>query len=788
MLRLLPAGLLALLLAALPFQAARADDIEVSGATKVVTALLEKELGNDPREVWRRSDELAAPGKAALKPLRDALEKASPPHKLAIGRALVLLDDHTKAMGVLRTLAADESLDLLLRVAAVRLIADEGELEEAEWLGANLDTTLTPEVKLAMARALWQLNRANKGKGKEVLLQFLRSTDPDLRAQGALALGEIGAGQEAKAVLQELRDEPTERGRSATLLLRILHLQEEQERRLREGPTGVQPAQPSQGGSWPLLDEIQDLLRRAYYDPDRVRDAKLEDAAASGLTDVLDPNTEYFSPEINARFMDMMDSSYGGVGAYVSGNPKSAEPFLISRPIFGGPVDRAGLRAGDWIKRIDGQSTEGVPQEECVRRLKGLAGTKVVVTVFRRGWTEDKDFELVRARITIPTTAYDLLPGKIGFLQIYGFADETANEVGRILDGFEAQGIEGLIVDLRWNTGGWLKGAVDIASQFLPRGTLICTERTRAGVRAPREDRSAGTGDRRKQVPMVILMNRETASSSEILAGALQVHGRARLVGTMSYGKGTMQLPLPLSSRPGEIFTDQTTVLPNGRTLGPNGAYDGPERFVDANGNGVWDPGEAFTDANGNARYDAGEPFTDANGNKRWDPGAAFKVTIGQYVLPDGRTLKHEFKVLEGKVKPQGGLAPDVEPGAKELDLWELQAMGALEKGGAVKAYVTKLFEQDAEAMRRLARSDRRDPRAYPGFEEFYKGLDTKLSEQAVRQLVRYHVRRQVGDELRRELEGDIVDDTTLQAGLKDLYKSLGRDLAADPDLAFLAG
>ena len=797
MLRLLTAATVAFVLAGMPFRPAAADDIETSTAQKTVATLLAQEV-KDPRDAWRLSDELAKPGKAALKPLRDALAGAGPAQRLAISRALVLLEDHLRAMEAVRALVDDEKVETPLRVAALRLVADEGELEESEWLESRLEATLTPEVKLAMASTLWQLNRANKGKGKDVLLQFLRSTDPDLRAQGALALGEIGAGQEAKAVLQELRDEPSERGRSATLLLKILHLQEEQERELRTAPPVapgpvVPGAAPAAAGSWPMLDEIQDLLRKAYYDPEKLKDGRLEDAAAQGLTSALDPHTQYFSPEVNARFLGEMDSTYGGVGAFVHGDPKSAEPFLISRPIFGGPVYRAGLRPGDMIVRIDGQPTEGLAQEECVRRLKGPAGTKVVISVMRRGWVEPRDFDLTRARIAMPTTAYDVLPGKIGFLSVSGFADETANEVSKILDEFEAAGIEGLVLDLRWNGGGWLTAAVEIASQFLPRGALVCTERTRPTVRTPHEDRSTGAGAHRRQVPIVVLVNRETASASEILSGALQVNGRARLAGTMTYGKGTMQLPLQLASRPGEPFEDLPTVLPGGRTLPPNGRYDGPERFVDANGNGVWDDGEAFTDANGNQRYDAGETYTDLNGNKKWDPGAAFKITIGQYVLPDGRTLSHEFKVVEGKkpgervVKPVGGLAPDVEPTAEEPDLWELQALAALEKAGTVKTYVEKLAEKEPALLRTLARSDRRDPQAYPGFDELFTSCETKLAEQGVRRLVRFHVRRQVGDELGRELEGDVVDDLTLQAAVKDLFKTLGKDLTSEPDLAFLA-
>lgn len=791
-------ALLAALLLFLPLAPVLADDeIEASAAAKSVSDLLSKDLGTDTRALWRAAQALERLGRAALPPLRDALtapEAADhPERRLVIARALVLLDDHTKGLEAVRALVEDARVEASLRVAALRIVADEGELEEADWLGERLDTELVPEVKLAMAQALWRLDRANKGKGKEVLLQFLRSTDPDLRAAGALALGEIGAASEAKGALMELRDEPTERGRSAALLLRLLLMEQERDQELRtpapSAPPGpaVGPAPRAPAGSWPLLDEIRDILQKAYYDTEKVRAAKLEDAAAEGLSAALDPHSGYLPPEENARLLESLDPSYGGVGAYVQNDVNNRDAFTISRPIFGGPIDRAGLRSGDVITAIDGHPTAGLSVDECVRRLKGPAATNVVITVFRRGWTETKDFELTRARITVPTTAYDVLPGKIGFLQITSFSEETAAEVARVLDELDAAGIEGLILDLRSNGGGYLRSAVDIASQWLPKGALVVSERGRQGVMPSKEHRSTGAGERRHAVPIVVLMNQFTASAAEILSGALQVHGRARLVGTMSYGKGTVQFPLDLASRPGETFVDQERPAAGGRMAPPNGRYDGPEKFTDANGNGRWDPGETFADSNGNGRYDPGEPFTDTNQNGRWDPGGGLKVTVGAYYLPDGRNLKRDVKIVDGKVVPVGGLSPDVEPKPEAFDLWEIQAQNALEKTGKVRAWVDSLFEQDHEGMARLARSDRNDPAAYPGFEAFFAGLDTKLTPQGVRWLVRFHVRRHLGDDLRRELVGDVVDDLTLQAGLRDLFQTLKKDLAAEPDLAFLA-
>lgn len=781
--------LLPVLLLASPGGARAEDDIAESGAARQVGALLQQAVGEDPRLSWRVGGQLGKSGKAALKSLRDALPGASPAQALAIARALVLLEDTTRALEAARTLAEDEKAPAALRVAAVTLAEQEGDLEEADWLEAQLDRITEPEVRLSMARALWRLNRANKAKGKEVLLGFLRSSDADLRAQGALALGEIGAASEAKQVLSELRDEPSERGRTAALLLKVLRMEEQRDLEMRTpaAPAGATPpaAQaPAPGaaapGRWPLLDEIREKLRQAYVEAGKADAPGLEDAAAQGFTKALDPHSEYLDPTESARLFEALDPSYGGVGAYVQSDPRNNEAFTISRPIFGGPVDRAGLRSGDVITAIDGESTEGRSLDECVRRLKGPAGTKVVVTVMRRGWTETRDVELARARIVVPTTAFDLLPGKVGFLQILSFSEETAAEVAKVLDRFEAEAITGLVIDLRYNGGGLLKSAVDIASQFLPAGLSVVTEKGRPGVWPTREYRSSGAGSGRTHVmsvPKLVLVNQFTASAAEILSGALQVHGKARLAGTMTYGKGSVQVPLDLDSRPGEAFTDSNK----------NGRFDGAERFVDANGNGTWDSGESFTDANGDGRWNAAEPFTDTNKNGRWDPGAAFKITVAAYYLPDGRHLHRDTKLVDGKVVPTGGLAPDVEPKEDGFDLWELQAQNQLEKADKVRGWVDGLFEADAEGMQRLARSDRRDPQAYPGFDDFYKGLDTRLDREGVRWLVRLHVRRHLANDLRRELVGDVVDDVVLQAALRDLFKTLGRDLASEPDLAFLA-
>jgi hypothetical protein len=272
----------------------------------------------------------------------------------------------------------------------------------------------------------------------------------------------------------------------------------------------------------------------------------------------------------------------------------------------------------------------------------------------------------------------------------------------------------------------------------------------------------------------------------------------------MTYGKGSVQMPVPLATRPGEPFTDSmrdvfeswTDLNRNGRwdanepvQVVPrlNHRYDPPEKFQDKNRNGKWDAGEAFTDDNRNGRWDAGEPFVDKDGDAVWDPGAAMKITVARYFLPNGKTLQRETKIEDGKLKPSGGIEPDLKAESDgAVDLWEWQEIRRLEADGRVRQFVEKLLSEQPDVARRLARSDRGDPAAYPGFEEWYATLGTRLDRETLRTAVRYLLRDKVGSELGREIVGDVVDDDVLRAAVLDLFQSMKKDVRQVPDLAFL--
>ena len=793
---------------------AGADDIDESMAARNVEQLLSQEVSEDIAAIWRVADQLRKLGAPALPALREKATTAVAPHRLAIGRAMVQLQDYTQGLDALKTLISDAAAPDALRSAALSVLGLEGEPEDAEWLDERIDLELNPRVKLAMATALWDLNTTLKSKGRDVMQSFLKSTDPDLRALGALALGEIGDADSARSELNILKREPSERGRTARILLDLIRarnvIDELESRGEASLPEAVPPvSQPSKDpapkgsadGSWPLLDEIWTRLEEAYAFPEKLDRKKIEDAAAVGITKALDENTVYMSPEVFAELEESLDPSYGGIGAYVMNDPNNGQRFTISRPIYGGPVYQADLRAGDVVVMVGDTPTAGLEVDECVKLLKGPPGTTVKMSVMRPGWTKAREYTLTRRRIVIPTSAYDILPGRVGFLQLHHFSEETAAEVGKVLDTFDKEHVRGIVLDLRANSGGYMKSAVQIASNFLPRGTVVVRETGREGVWPSRDHVSDGRGAHRRQVPIVVLIDQLTASAAEILAGALKDNGAARLVGLMTFGKGTAQIPLPLTQRPGEAYVDSLRDVqtyqdlnrngqhdagePVGLRKSRNGRYDPPERFTDQDGDGRYDEGEPYVDANGNGTWDDGEPFTDSNANHKRDPGGKFKTTIAKYLTPSGFNPHGVIKVVDGRIRRVGGIEPDLEVNPREdYDFWEIHEQRQLESKPLVREFVHKLYREHPEQMKRLARSDRGDPSAYPGFDAFFDSLDTRLDKDGVRFLMRLHTRRKLGDDLGRELVGDVVDDLQLQEALAEL---LGDALPTIEDLAFVA-
>ena len=291
-----------------------------------------------------------------------------------------------------------------------------------------------------------------------------------------------------------------------------------------------------------MLDELLLRIRTQHMEGDKYSDEELIAAAADGMLRRLDPHSTYFSSEEYGQFMFDMTQAYGGIGAYVN---TVDNVFTILRPIYSGPAYGAGLLSGDKILAVDGWSTVDQPNDEIIKRLKGEPGTEVKLEVYRTGWTKPKDIAVERARIKLPTVQTEMLPGGILYMELIEFSEDVAMMIVRAINAAQDQGeLNGVVLDLRNNPGGYLMEAVQICDVFLPKGKVVVTTKSRSGSDEVYKTRVGELVS--PDVPLTILINEYSASASEIVSGALSSHGRAVTVGARTYGKGSVQAYTPL--------------------------------------------------------------------------------------------------------------------------------------------------------------------------------------------------------------------------------------------------
>jgi len=292
-----------------------------------------------------------------------------------------------------------------------------------------------------------------------------------------------------------------------------------------------------------------------------VDDEKMMQGAIRGMMDSLDdPHSAYMDPvEYNDAQAPL--EGYSGIGAWVN---TEGEYLTITEPMKDSPAEAAGLKAGDQIIAIDGEDMTGTLPELARQKILGESGSQVILTVLREGVEEPFDIPITRAQITIPSTEYRMLDNNIAYLRLNAFSNDTGEEINTALKDLLAQNPQGLIFDLRYNSGGYLNAAIEVGSQFLPDG-VVAYEEYSDGSR----DTFNVTGDgMATKIPMVVLVNEWSASASELVAGALQDRGRAQLVGVTSYGKGTVQNWIPLSDNEGAVrVTIARWLTPNGRNV-----------------------------------------------------------------------------------------------------------------------------------------------------------------------------------------------------------------------------
>jgi len=338
-------------------------------------------------------------------------------------------------------------------------------------------------------------------------------------------------------------------------------------------PAAAAPAAPvANGKEAPLpLDELRtfaeilDRVKAAYVEP--VDDKTLLENAIKGMLSNLDPHSAYLGPEEFAELQESTSGEFGGLGIEVG----SEDGFVkVISPIDDTPAAKAGIQPGDLIVKIDGKPTKGQSMNEAVDSMRGKAGSPITLTIVRGGG-KPFDVELKRAIIKVKSVKSQMLEPGYGYLRITQFQVNTGEETVKALTSLRTENkgrLKGLVLDLRNNPGGVLQSAVEVADAFLTKGLIVYTK-----GRIPNSELrfSADPADPSDGVPLVVLINGGSASAAEIVAGALQDQKRAILMGTTSFGKGSVQTVLPLNNDRALKLTTALYYTPNGRSIQAQG-------------------------------------------------------------------------------------------------------------------------------------------------------------------------------------------------------------------------
>ena len=299
-----------------------------------------------------------------------------------------------------------------------------------------------------------------------------------------------------------------------------------------------------------LFTYVMEKVRKDYVDGQKLTYKELVYAALKGMLNTLDPHSEFMEPEKYKELQNDTQGAFGGLGIVIS----MKDNFItVVAPMEDSPGFKAGIMSGDRIIKIDGKSTERMSLQDAVKTLRGEPGTDVKITLLRPSSSQMKDYKLTRATINVDMVKdingkkeFPLGENKIGYIHLVTFGEKTSVELEAALKKLKAEGMQGLVLDLRWNPGGLLDQAVDVCEKFLPRGDLVVTTEGRN----PSQDsvrKAMGHGDEMHNMPIVVLVNLGSASASEIVAGCLQDTKRAIILGEKTFGKGSVQSILPLS-------------------------------------------------------------------------------------------------------------------------------------------------------------------------------------------------------------------------------------------------
>lgn len=315
-------------------------------------------------------------------------------------------------------------------------------------------------------------------------------------------------------------------------------------------------------GSVEKLETIEGIIDKYYYLDEDIDEEAMTEGMYAGIVDALgDPYSTYYTAEEWQSIMEETEGVYYGIGAYISIDSVT-NCAMISGVIEDTPAQEAGLRENDIIYQVEGESTQGLELSEVVSRIKGEEGTKVHLTIYREGAEDYLEIDVERRKIETPTVNYEMYDNGVGYIQITEFDDVTLDQFTEALAVVKGSGAKGLILDLRSNPGGSLSVVTDIAREILPKGLIVYTE----DKYGKREEYTCD-GKKELDIPLVVLINGNSASASEILAGAIKDYGKGTLIGTTTFGKGIVQRILPLTDGTALKLTISSYFTPNGNNI-----------------------------------------------------------------------------------------------------------------------------------------------------------------------------------------------------------------------------
>lgn len=319
---------------------------------------------------------------------------------------------------------------------------------------------------------------------------------------------------------------------------------------------------PNRNIDFGLFWEVWDRLNQNYIDRAKLDPQKMVYGAISGLVSSLgDPYTVFLTPQQQKETKEDLGGAFEGIGAELG---IKGERIIVVAPLKDFPAEKAGLKPNDWILKVNGESTDGWTLPEAVSKIRGPKDTKVKLTVLHEKQTKTSELEITRENILVKSVEWEKTNG-IAYLKLSRFGDQTNTEwnkiVAEINSAYQKKEIGGMVMDLRNNPGGYLDGAVYVAGEFLPQGSLVVTQEQSVGRNRVYSVNRPGS---LLTIPLVILINKGSASASEIVAGALRDYQRVKLVGENSFGKGSVQDAQELADGAGLHITIAKWLLPKG--------------------------------------------------------------------------------------------------------------------------------------------------------------------------------------------------------------------------------